>query len=90
MHTEASPSWSAFHASQEETLATATTTLCLLPLFQEDTATVAMVRHALAVIKNVVDLVNPGQVPVVTVEDKFLIMFGGLHIAGGSEANTKW
>ena len=103
MHTEASPSnvsWSAsFHASQEEMLATGTTTSCLLPLFQEDVATVAMVRHVLAVIKNVVDLVNPGQVPVVTVdqplfaiakniqwkwpldygEDKFLIMFGGLH-----------
>ena len=34
-------------------------------LFQEDAATVAMVRHSLNVIKKIVDLTNPGQAPVV-------------------------
>ena len=77
------------------------TACCLLPLFQEDAATVAMVRHSLDVIKKVVDITNKGQTPVVAVdqplfaiakkiqwkwsqvygEDKFLVMFGGLHIA---------
>ena len=59
-----------------------------------------MIRHSLDVIKKVTDLTNPGQVPVVAVDqplfaiakniqwkwpavygdEKFVIMFGGLHI----------
>ena len=96
-------SWSAFHASHLDLGSTKDTTVgicCLLPLFQEDAATVAMVRHSLDVIKKVVDITNKGQTPVVAVdqplfaiakkiqwkwsqvygEDKFLVMFGGLHI----------
>ena len=96
-------SWSAFHASRPDLGSTKDTivgTCCLLPLFQEDAATAAMVRHSLDVIKKVVDLTNKGQTPVVAVdqplfetakkiqwkwpqiygEDKFVVMFGGLHI----------
>ena len=59
-----------------------------------------MIRHSLDVIKKTTDLINPGQAPVVTVdqslfaiakniqwkwplvyeEEKFVILFGGLHI----------
>ena len=45
-------SWSAFHASCDEPsnpTVTKTATSCLLPLFQEDAATVAMIRHSLDV-----------------------------------------
>ena len=38
----------------------AITTSCLLPLFQEDAVTVAIVRHSLNIIKKIVDLTNPG------------------------------
>ena len=95
-------SWSAFHANYYpgSPMDISTDTSCLLPLFEEDAATVAMIRHSLNVIKKVTDLTNPGQAPVVTVdqplfaiakniqwkwplvygEDKFVILFGGLHI----------
>ena len=64
-------SWSAFHASCPDLGSSKDTivgTCCLLPLFQEDAATVAMVRHSLDVIKKVVDLTNKGQTPVVAVD----------------------
>ena len=64
-------SWSAFHASSEDASKikdVPTTTSCLLPLFQEDAATVAMVRHSMDVIKKITDHTNPGQVPVITVD----------------------
>ena len=54
--------------------------------FKKDAATVAMVRHSLDVIKKLKDITNPGQSPIVTVDQplfaiaKNVIMFGGLHI----------
>ena len=45
-----------------------TTTSYLLPLFQEDAATIAMVRHSLDVINEVTELVHPGQAPVVAMD----------------------
>ena len=76
----ANVSWSAFHASRLDLGSTKDTTvgICrLLPLFQEDAATVAMVRHSLDVIKKVVDITNKGQTPIVAVDQP---LFGGLHI----------
>ncbi len=64
-------SWSAFHANCYDPGSSTdipTDTSCLLPLFEEDAATVAMIRHSLDVIKKATDLINPGQVPVVTVD----------------------
>lgn len=63
-------SWSAFHANRDDPASsdTATATSCLLPLFLEDAATVAMIRHSLDVIKKVTELTNPGQTPVVAVD----------------------
>ena len=40
----------------------------LLPLLQEDAATIAMVRHPLDVIKKITELVHPGQAPVVAMD----------------------
>ena len=45
-----------------------TATSCLLPLFQEDAATVAMIKHSLDIIKKLTDITNPGQSPVVAVD----------------------
>ena len=39
-----------------------------LPLFQEDAATIAVVRHSLDVIKEVTELVHSGQAPVVAMD----------------------
>ena len=72
----------------------------LLPLLRDQAHSVATIRHVMDRVKEVVDRVNPGQVPVIAAdqplyatakqiqwqwpdrygEDKFVIMFGGLHI----------
>ncbi len=95
-------SWSAFHANHTAATISVSqmTKSSLLPLFPEDVATVAMIKHSLDILKKITDLANPGQTPVVAVdqplfaiakkiqwkwpllygEDKFVILFGGLHI----------
>ena len=40
----------------------------LLPLFLDSAHTVAMIRHSMDVVKNAVEHVNPGQTPVVTLD----------------------
>ena len=72
----------------------------LLPLFLESAHTVAMIKHSMNVVRNAVEHLNPGQTPVVTLdqplfalakqiqwkwpqgygEEKFVVIFGGLHI----------
>ena len=71
----------------------------LLPLFEEQSNSLAMIRHSMNIMKASVDMLNPGQTLVVTFDqalyaiakqiqwkwsdlygDKFVIMFGGLHI----------
>ena len=56
-------SWSAFHSCRDDCSSSGTPTAmsCLLPLFQEDASTIAMVRHSLDVIKKLIDITNPGQ-----------------------------
>ncbi len=91
-------SW-AYHASQQPTEDRVICPSSLLPLFLESAHTVAMIKHSMDVINNVVEHLNPGQTPVVTFdqplyalakqiqwkwpeeygENKFVIMFGGLH-----------
>ena len=57
-----------FNANRQDLTQSPTTTSSLLPLFQEDAATIAMVRHPLDVIKKVTELVHPGQAPVVPMD----------------------
>jgi len=94
-------SWAAYHASlQSRTSSRAICPTALLPLFLESAHTVAMVKHSMDVVRNSVEHLNPGQIPVVTFdqplfalakqiqwkwpqgygEEKFVILFGGLHI----------
>ena len=56
------------NAMRQDLTESPTTTSCLLPLFQEDAATTAMVRHPLDVIKKFTELVHPGQAPVVAMD----------------------
>ena len=59
--------WAAFHASaQTEEDPPALT--ALLPLFYEKAATPAMVKHGMDVIRQAVTFLNPGQVPIITVD----------------------
>ena len=94
-------SWGAYHAAHQVSPSHDLPAISsLLPLFHEQAKSPAMIKHGMNVIKQAVELLNPGQVPVIAVdqplyslakniqwqypathgEDKFVIMFGGLHI----------
>lgn len=95
--------WAAYHSNNQhqpndtEDLPAIT---ALLPLFYEKAATPAMIKHGMDVIREATSFLNPGQIPVVALdqplfalaksvqwkwpdkygEDKYVIMFGGLHL----------
>ncbi len=93
-------SWAAFNASTTHPLADPPTVVALMPLFVESAHNVAMILHAMNVVKSSTEHLNSGQVPVIAMdqplfaiaktiqwnfpathgEDKFMIIFGGLHI----------
>ena len=60
-------SWAAYHANKQsgQEHQPAVTSL---PLFPDDSKSVAMIRHSMNVIKEAVSQVNPGQIPVFTVD----------------------
>ena len=59
-------SWAAFHSNQEPPHDFEGTIGSLLPLFPEDSKSVAMIRHAMDVVQQAVHHLNQGQVPVLT------------------------
>ena len=61
-------SWAAYHARNQESQDRIVTTSALLPLFHESAHTVAMIRHSIDVVRSAVEHLNPGQTPVVTVD----------------------
>uniref|UniRef100_A0A1X7TS12 Uncharacterized protein n=1 Tax=Amphimedon queenslandica TaxID=400682 RepID=A0A1X7TS12_AMPQE len=61
-------SWAAYHASQLEVHSCLPTITAMLPLFQDDSKSVAMIRHSMDVIKQAVDKLHPSQVPVITLD----------------------
>ncbi len=62
-------SWSAFHSHQPScTPPTSTVISVLLPLFPDQAKSVAMIKHAMDVIKLSVNHLNPGQVPVIALD----------------------
>ncbi|KAK3736786.1 hypothetical protein QZH41_011732 [Actinostola sp. cb2023] len=94
-------SWAAYHSTTDQQQQSHSPAIsALLPLFPDQAKSVAMNRHAMNVIKECVHHLNPGQVPVIAMdqplytvakqiqwnwpdqygEQKFVIMFGGLHI----------
>ena len=94
-------SWAAYHSTTDQQQNTSPSVIsALLPLFPDQAKSVAMIRHAMDVIKASVNYLNPGQVPVIAMdqplyavakqiqwnwnarygEQKFVIMFGGLHV----------
>ena len=66
--TDENISWSAFNASRQPQLARIISPTAQLPLFLDSAHTVAMIRHSMDVVKNAVEHVNPGQTPVVTLD----------------------
>lgn len=64
-------SWAAHHASLQPPNATSESSVALnalLPLFYDDAKSVAMIRHSMDVVKKAVEILNPGQTPIITVD----------------------
>ena len=63
-------SWAAYHANQQPTLLVEPphTITAMLPLFYEDSRSFAIIRHSMDMIKKAVQELNPGLVPVITVD----------------------
>jgi hypothetical protein len=62
-------SWWAFHSHQPYCATPSSVAIsALLPLFPDQAKSVAMIRHAMDVIKSYVDHLNPGQVPVIALD----------------------
>ena len=61
-------SWSAYMANLQIEDPRPPAITGMLPMFRESAHTLAMVKHGMDLIKQATDLVNPGQVPVMTVD----------------------
>ena len=65
---DSNKSWAAYHASKQPETRSPPAITSILPLFHDDSKSPAMIRHAMDVIKEAVQQVNPDQVPVITVD----------------------
>jgi hypothetical protein len=61
-----SVSWAAFHSRNGNEDTTMPAVTALLPLFRDDSKSVAMLRHSMSVIEKATSITNPGQTPVIT------------------------
>lgn len=61
-------SWAAYHASKQPVQEFTPAITAMLPLFHEESKSFAMIRHSMDVIKQAVQELKPGQVPVITVD----------------------
>ena len=59
-------SWAAYHASMQNELPQKVCLSAMLPLFKEQAHSPAMIRHSMIVVRDAVQFLNPGQIPVVT------------------------
>ena len=60
--------WSAFHAAKTDDEARTPATTALLPLFRENAHSFAMIAHAMSIVHSVIAFLNPGQTPVLAVD----------------------
>ena len=61
-------SWEAFHACRQPTTAHIPAVISLLPMFYENAHSVAMILHAMNMIKAAVNHINSSQIPVITLD----------------------
>lgn len=66
--TESTLSWAAYHASRVPDPDILPSVNAMLPLFVEEASSHTMLRHCLEVVKSAVQHLNPGQTPVISVD----------------------
>ena len=60
--------WSAYHAALQPPPRDPTTNIALMPLFLECAQSVSMIQHSMNVVKVAVEHLNPGQIPVLIMD----------------------
>ena len=66
-------SWAAFHANRQEGIPETMKT-AILPLFTESSNSPAMIKHAMSITNAVVKHLNPGQIPVITLDQPLYVI----------------
>ena len=61
-------SWSAYHSSMQEAVIPSPAINALLPLFLDSAHSVAMIKHSMEMVRAAVKHLNPGQVPILTLD----------------------
>lgn len=61
-------SWASFHAHHHTRDISPKPISVLLPLFRHSACTPAMIKHAFAITQKFVSMLNPGQIPIVTLD----------------------
>jgi len=61
-------SWSAYHADVQQAVIPPAAISALLPLFLDNAHSVAMIRHSMDVVKAAVQYLNPGQMPIIALD----------------------
>ena len=72
-------SWGAFHSRDLSSSPTASASSALLPLFPDQAKSIAMIRHAMDIIKLSVNHLNPGQVPVIALDQPLFAVAKEIH-----------
>ena len=65
---DATLSWSAYHASRFYVTQILPSINAIIPLFSEEATSPAMLRHSMDIVNAAVQHINPGQTPVITVD----------------------
>uniref|UniRef100_H3APT8 Uncharacterized protein n=1 Tax=Latimeria chalumnae TaxID=7897 RepID=H3APT8_LATCH len=61
-------SWAAFHAQSQPPETYPKANIALMPLFYENTNSTTMIKHATTIAKDTIQHLNPGQTPVITMD----------------------
>ena len=65
---EDSITWAAYHSKNQQQMNDPTAITAFLPLFYEKADTPAMINHGMDVLRGATSFLNPGQVPVTTLD----------------------
>ena len=72
-------SWSAYHSKNSNDETIVMTKTGLLPLFRESAHTIAMIKHGADVISKATEFLNPGQCPVIHVDQPLFALLKQLQ-----------
>ena len=66
--------YSAYHAPLQVAVVTVNAITALLPLFREHAHTAVMIMHSMKILKQIIEHLDPGQVPILTMDQPLFAM----------------